>query len=69
MINVLDIKEGKNYIIVNWVNQPNYIGDFIKIEKGVLTKTDKKGFISKNFDKRYLHYCGIKLIKKINEFK
>lgn len=56
-----EIKEGDSGVITHWVNQPDYVGNNISLEEGILTMTDKNGFESTHVDMRFPHYNKIEL--------
>jgi len=42
MIRPNELKEGQKSIIQHWVNQPQYVGDKLRLEGGGANKNDKK---------------------------
>lgn len=59
------MKEGDIGIIIHWVNQPDCIGNTIKMINNELIMIDKNGFETKHIDMRYPHYNKVKLIQRI----
>ena len=58
-----ELKEGQFAIIKHWVNQPQYVGDRIRMEGGKLIRTTKENKIDTvNVDMRYPHFCKIELL-------
>ena len=62
-----ELKNNDEGIIYHWVNQPDYIGNTIKLVNNKFIMTDKKGFQTKIVDIRYLHRCEVKLNRYIIE--
>lgn len=62
-MNPSELKEGQTATIKHWVNQPQYVGSTLRMENGVLIKTDKEGFQSMCIDMRFPHHCFIEEIK------
>lgn len=60
IITVDKITEGVSGVIQHWVNQPQYVGNKIFMEGGVLVMTEN-GIRTKYIDMRYPWYTKIKL--------
>jgi hypothetical protein len=62
MIQPNKLKEGQKSIIEHWVNQPQYIGDKLRLEDGKLIRTTKNGIHTVSVDMRYPHYYKIEIL-------
>jgi len=62
MIRPNELKEGQKSIIQHWVNQPQYVGDKLRLEGGELIRTTKNGIDTVSVDMRFPHFCKIEIL-------
>jgi hypothetical protein len=57
-----ELEEGQTALIKRWVNQPQYVGDKLRLEDGKLIRTTKNGIDTVGVDMRYPHFCKVGLL-------
>ena len=64
-----ELQEGQTAIITHWVNQPDYVGNKLRLINGKLTMTDKNDLDTTNIDMRYPHHCRVQITTEIMNIK
>jgi len=62
MIRPNELKEGQSALIKHWVNQPQYVGDKLRLEDGKLIRPTKNGIDTVGVDMRYPHFYKVELL-------
>ena len=62
MVRPNELKEGQIAVINHWVNQPQYVGDKLRVEDGKLIRTTKNEIDTVIVDMRYPHYCRVEIL-------